>query len=72
MYQLVIDQDLCVCCRNCEAILPELLSRAVDGRLPISPTKLAEKRAEIQQAIASCHLEALTLKEVKGCKSSKG
>lgn len=61
MHQLTIDENLCVRCGNCEAILPGVL-----GNLPllISPANLREHGPEIRRAVASCHLEALTLEEV--------
>jgi len=65
MYQLVIDNDRCVSCGNCEAILPGVLGAFVAGRLLISPTNLDAHHAAVQQAVNSCHLEALELKEVE-------
>lgn len=65
MYCLVIDKDRCVNCGNCEASLPKLLEEAVDGKLLISPSKFQEVsvRTDIAAAIASCHVDALTLEE---------
>ena len=61
---LSIDKDRCTNCGNCDAILPGLLEKAVDGRLPISSNNVEKEESRINQAIEACDVNALTLEEM--------
>ena len=59
MEKLVIDQELCVDCGNCEAWLPGLSKQ--QGTVIISEHNPNVNRCAIERAIASCPLDALSL-----------
>lgn len=59
MEKLVIDQELCVDCGNCEAWLPGLSKQ--QGAVLISESNPNVDKGAIERAIASCPLDALSL-----------
>lgn len=62
MYALTIDQHRCLGCRECERLLPEFLTRAIDGILLISEHNSLADYPAIWQAVADCAPQALSLR----------
>ena len=73
MHRLVVDQDKCCGCGNCDFLHSDLaLGRFYlgvpllrdTGSMMISPDNLDKYHALIDRALDQCHMDALTLEEV--------
>ena len=70
MYQLVIDPLLCGECGSCEEALPGLRKKMAANRLLLSPANAERHHVDIQRAIDSCRMDALTIEEVTECSTA--
>ena len=60
----VVDQSTCIGCALCTSICPDVFEMQEDGKSKaVNPTGDSEKN--IQQAIDSCPVGAITLEEIK-------
>ena len=63
--KIVVDQDLCIGCRNCESIAPDHFEVKDDGKSHVKKQYAEEDDKVIKEAIAGCPADAISLSEEK-------